>query len=157
MRGAGVNRSLFAQMFCCQPKSELVIGQRPPPRSPFTFHLSPFTFHLSPFTFHPSTRLKLAQGRPLTPPLSLMKLLDLILGRPLASSEDQQERVGPNAGVSVFGLDALSSAGYRPGPALTVLIPLGVACLGFGLPITLAVSALFPIFYFIYPQTIPAY
>src|SRR5258708_8242992 len=49
MRGAGVNRSLFAQMFCCQPKSELVIGQRPPPRSPFTFHLSPFTFHLSPF------------------------------------------------------------------------------------------------------------
>src|SRR5260370_33750152 len=124
-------------MFCCELKSELVIGQRPPPRSPFTFHLSPFTFHLSPFTFHLSpftfhlsTRLKLAQGRPLTPPLSLMKLLDLILGRPLASSEDQQERVGPNAGVSGFGRDALSSAGDGPEAARTGVVPLGVAYLG---------------------------
>src|SRR5260221_10147368 len=52
IREAVVNRSLFANKFCCQLKSELVIVQRPPPPSPFTFHLSPFTFHLSPFTFH---------------------------------------------------------------------------------------------------------
>src|SRR5258708_8242993 len=116
MRGAGVNRSLFAQMFCCQLKSELVIGQRPPPRSPFTFHLSPFTFH-------PSTRLKLAQGRPLTPPLSLMKLLDLILGRPLASSEDQQERVGPNSAISEFDLHPRLSPCSYPKPAPPLLIP----------------------------------
>ena len=61
-----------------------------------------------------------------------MKFLDLILGRPLASSEDQQERVGPIAGVSVFGLDALSSAAYGPEAALTVLIPLGAIGLGLG-------------------------
>jgi hypothetical protein len=35
-------------------------------------------------------------------------MLDLILGRPLASEEDKGERVGPLAGVSVFGLDAFS-------------------------------------------------
>jgi hypothetical protein len=34
-----------------------------------------------------------------------MAWFDLILGRPLASSEDKEERIGPLAGVSVFGLD----------------------------------------------------
>ena len=69
-----------------------------------------------------------------------MKLLDLILRHALASSEDRQERVGPIAGVSVFGLDALSSAAYGPEAALTVLIPLGAVGIGFKLPITIAVS-----------------
>jgi amino acid transporter len=86
-----------------------------------------------------------------------MKLLDFIFGRPLASSEDQQERVGPIAGISVFGLDALSSAAYGPEAALTVLIPLGVSGLGFDLPMTLAVSAILAIVYFSYRQTIAAY
>jgi len=86
-----------------------------------------------------------------------MKLLDLILGRPLASCEDQQERIGPIAGVSVFGLDALSSAAYGPEAALTVLIPLGAAGLGFGLPITIAVSVILAIVYVSYRQTIAAY
>jgi len=86
-----------------------------------------------------------------------MKLLDLILGRPLASSEDQQERVGSISGVSVFGLDALSSAAYGPEAALTVLIPLGAAGLVFGLPITIAVSVILAIVYVSYRQTIAAY
>jgi hypothetical protein len=41
-----------------------------------------------------------------------MAMLDFILGRHLASDEDKDERVGPLAGVSVFGLDALSSAAF---------------------------------------------
>jgi amino acid transporter len=86
-----------------------------------------------------------------------MALLDYILGRPLASSEDQQERIGPFAGVSVFGLDALSSAAYGPEAALTILIPLGVTGVVFGLPITAAVSAILVIVYFSYRQTIAAY
>jgi amino acid transporter len=86
-----------------------------------------------------------------------MALLDLILGRALSSSEDQNERVGSFAGVSVFGLDALSSAAYGPEAALTVLIPLGVAGLKFSLPITIAVSSILAIVYFSYRQTIAAY
>src|ERR1700732_217389 len=74
-----------------------------------------------------------------------MAMLDLILGRPLASEEDKDERVGPLAGISVFGLDALSSTAYGPEAALTVLIPLGVAGIGFSLPITVAVSAILTI------------
>jgi amino acid transporter len=86
-----------------------------------------------------------------------MALLDYVLGRPLASSEDQQERIGAFAGVSVFGLDALSSAAYGPEAALTILIPLGIAGAGFGIPITAAVSAILVIVYFSYRQTIAAY
>ena len=86
-----------------------------------------------------------------------MALLDYILGRPLASSEDQQERIGSFSGVSVFGLDALSSAAYGPEAALTILIPLGMAGAGFGIPITVAVSAILVIVYFSYRQTIAAY
>jgi amino acid transporter len=86
-----------------------------------------------------------------------MALLDYILGRSLASSEDQQERIGSFAGVSVFGLDALSSAAYGPEAALTILIPLGLAGVGLGIPITVAVSAILVIVYFSYRQTIAAY
>jgi amino acid transporter len=86
-----------------------------------------------------------------------MALLDYILGRPLASSEDQQERIGPFAGVSVFGLDALSSAAYGPEAALTILIPLGLAGVGLGTPITAAISVILLIVYFSYRQTIAAY
>ncbi len=86
-----------------------------------------------------------------------MALLDYILGRPLASSEDKQERIGSFSGVSVFGLDALSSAAYGPEAALTILIPLGMAGAGFGIPITVAVSAILVIVYFSYRQTIAAY
>jgi amino acid transporter len=86
-----------------------------------------------------------------------MSLLDFVFGRPLASDEDKDERVGPLAGVSVFGLDALSSAAYGPEAALTVLIPLGVAGIGFSLPITIAVSAILTVVYFSYRQTIAGY
>ncbi|MBV8586840.1 MAG: APC family permease [Verrucomicrobia bacterium] len=86
-----------------------------------------------------------------------MGILDYLLGRPLASSEDKEERVGWLAGISVFGLDALSSAAYGPEAALTALIPLGVAGLGYGFWITVAVSTILLIVYFSYRQTIVAY
>jgi amino acid transporter len=86
-----------------------------------------------------------------------MALLDLVLGRRLSSAEDKAERVGSFAGVSVFGLDALSSAAYGPEAALTILIPLGVAGLRLSLPITIAVSTILAIVYFSYRQTISAY
>jgi hypothetical protein len=51
-------------------------------------------------------------------------LVDLLLGRPLKSSEEIREKVGPAAGIAIFGLDALGSAAYGPEAALTVLIAL---------------------------------
>ena len=86
-----------------------------------------------------------------------MSLITKILGRPLASSEAGDQRIGPAAGVPTFGLDALSSAAYGPEAALTVLLPLGAAGLTFILPITLAIVILLGIVYISYRQTIAAY
>lgn len=52
-------------------------------------------------------------------------LLDFLLGRRLAGSESENERIAPWTGVSNLGLDALGSASYGPEAALTVLLPLG--------------------------------
>jgi hypothetical protein len=71
-----------------------------------------------------------------------LTLIDTILGRPLASDEEERQRLGAASGVGVFGLDALSSAAYGPEAALTVLIPLGALGAFYILPITAAVCIL---------------
>jgi amino acid transporter len=86
-----------------------------------------------------------------------MSILDILLGKPIASSEERAERVGPLAGVPIFGLDALSSAAYGPEAALTLLIPLGAAGIAYSLPITVSIVILLTIVYFSYRQTIEAY
>lgn len=86
-----------------------------------------------------------------------MTLIDTILGRPLASSEAGEQRLGTSTGVATFGLDALSSAAYGPEAALTVLLPLGAAGLTYIFPITVAIVVLLGILYFSYRQTIAAY
>jgi amino acid transporter len=86
-----------------------------------------------------------------------MSLINTILGRPLASNEVGEQRIGVAAGVPTFGLDALSSAAYGPEAALTILMPLGAAGLTFILPITVAIVALLGIVYASYRQTIAAY
>jgi hypothetical protein len=86
-----------------------------------------------------------------------MTVLDLLLGRPLASDEARAECVGPAAGIPIFGLDALSSAAYGPEAALTLLIPLGAAGIAYMVPISASIIVLLTIVYFSYRQTIQAY
>jgi len=83
--------------------------------------------------------------------------LNFLFGKPLASYEDKQEKIGPSAGVAVFGLDALSSAAYGPEAALTILTPLAAAGLVYITPITILILILLGIVYFSYRQTIAAY
>jgi amino acid transporter len=86
-----------------------------------------------------------------------MSLVDLLVGRPLKSSEERGEKLGPAAGIAVFGLDALSSAAYGPEAALTLLIPLGAAGIAYIIPISASIIILLLIVYFSYCQTIEAY
>ncbi len=86
-----------------------------------------------------------------------MSLINTIFGRPLASNEAGEQRIGTAAGVPTFGLDALSSAAYGPEAALTVLLPLGAAGLTLIFPITVAIVILLGIVYVSYRQTIAAY
>ena len=84
-------------------------------------------------------------------------VLNLLFGRPLATSEERAEHVGPIAGIPIFGLDALSSAAYGPEAALTLLIPLGLLGVHFIVPVSLAIVGLLFIVFFSYRQTIDAY
>ena len=84
-------------------------------------------------------------------------VLNLLLGRPLATSEERGESIGPVAGIPIFGLDALSSAAYGPEAALTLLIPLGLLGVKEIVPISAAILTLLVIVYFSYRQTIDAY
>jgi amino acid transporter len=86
-----------------------------------------------------------------------MSFLDLLLGKPLANWEERGERIGPIAGIPIFGLDALSSAAYGPEAALTILIPLGALGVAYLLPTSIAIIALLIIVFFSYRQTIDAY
>jgi amino acid transporter len=86
-----------------------------------------------------------------------MSLRNLLLGRPLASHEEGEQRVGPVAGIPMLGLDALSSAAYGPEAAMTLLIPLGAAGLGYIGPISTIIIILLLIVYVSYRQTIAAY
>lgn len=86
-----------------------------------------------------------------------MSFINLLLGKPLANWEEKGERIGPAAGIPIFGLDALSSAAYGPEAALTILIPLGALGVAYIVPISGAIILLLTIVFFSYRQTIEAY
>jgi amino acid transporter len=86
-----------------------------------------------------------------------MNISDLILGKPLQTSDERGEQVGPAAGIPIFGLDALSSAAYGPEAALSLLIPLGILGVQYIVPVSAAIITLLIIVYFSYLQTIAAY
>jgi amino acid transporter len=86
-----------------------------------------------------------------------MSILDVLLGRPLSSREEQGQRIAVAAGIAIFGLDALSSAAYGPEAALTVLRPIGALGAHYILPLSVGILGLLTIVYFSYRQTIEAY
>jgi amino acid transporter len=86
-----------------------------------------------------------------------MSLADILFGKPLATEEDEGERVGPVTGVSILGLDALASASYGPEALLTVLLPLGIAGVKYTSVLILIIIALLAIVAISYRQTIEAY
>src|SRR6266849_5922675 len=86
-----------------------------------------------------------------------MNILDVLVGKPIKTSDERAERIGPAQGIPIFGLDALSSAAYGPEAALSLLIPLGLLGVQYIVPISAAITALLIIVYFSYRQTIAAY
>ena len=86
-----------------------------------------------------------------------MNILDVVVGKPIKTSEERAEQIGPAQGIPIFGLDGLSSAAYGPEAALSLLIPLGVLGVRYIVPVSTAIIALLIIVYFSYRQTIAAY
>jgi amino acid transporter len=86
-----------------------------------------------------------------------MNILDVVVGKPIRTSDERAEQIGPAQGIPIFGLDALSSAAYGPEAALSLLIPLGLLGVRYIIPISAAIITLLVIVYFSYRQTIAAY
>ena len=86
-----------------------------------------------------------------------MNILDLVVGKPIKTSDERAEKIGPVQGIPIFGLDGLSSAAYGPEAALSLLIPLGLLGVRYIVPISAAIITLLVIVYFSYRQTIAAY
>jgi amino acid transporter len=86
-----------------------------------------------------------------------MNIIDVIVGKPLKTSDERAEQIGPAAGIPIFGLDALSSAAYGPEAALSLLLPLGLLGVRYILPISVAIITLLFIVFVSYLQTIAAY
>jgi amino acid transporter len=86
-----------------------------------------------------------------------MNILDVVVGKPIKTSDERAEQIGPAQGIPIFGLDALSSAAYGPEAALNLLIPLGLLGVRYLIPISVAIITLLVVVYFSYRQTIAAY
>ena len=86
-----------------------------------------------------------------------MSFMDTLLGKPIASGDAEEQKIGPVAAVPVLGLDGLASAAYGPEAAMTVLIPLGAAGLAFLSPLMGILLVLLAILYVSYRQTMAAY
>jgi amino acid transporter len=86
-----------------------------------------------------------------------MNILDVVVGKPIKSSDERAEQIGPAQGIPIFGLDGLSSAAYGPEAALSLLIPLGLVGVRYIVPVSAAIITLLVIVYFSYRQTIAAY
>jgi len=86
-----------------------------------------------------------------------MNILDVVVGKPIKTSDERAEQIGPAQGIPIFGLDGLSSAAYGPEAALSLLIPLGLLGVHYIVPISAAIIILLLIVYFSYRQTIAAY
>ncbi len=86
-----------------------------------------------------------------------MSIVDRLVGKPLATSEERAEHIGVAAGIPIFGLDALTSAAYGPEAAMTLLIPLGLGGVHYIVPVITAILILLVIVFFSYRQTIEAY
>jgi amino acid transporter len=82
----------------------------------------------------------------------------LFVGRPLASAEQEHQRLSKTIALAVFSSDAISSTAYATEEILHVLVPLAaLAALDYLIPISLVVVVLLTIVALSYRQTIFAY
>ncbi len=82
---------------------------------------------------------------------------NLLIGRPLRTSEISKEQITPVEGLSALSLDALTSVAYGPEAIIVVLALAGASALHLILPITVAIVVLLAILVFSYRQVIDAY
>lgn len=88
----------------------------------------------------------------------MMSLLrHLLIGYPLATSQEREERVGKLKALAIFASDNISSSAYATEEIMRVLILAGISALALTMPITLALITLIVIVALSYFQVIRAH
>ncbi len=88
---------------------------------------------------------------------SLQRVSRILIGRPLATSEEPHERLNIFTGLAVFASDNISSSAYATEEIMRVLVLAGAGVLALTMPITLAIVLVLAIVVISYQQTIRAY
>jgi amino acid transporter len=86
---------------------------------------------------------------------SLLKRV--LLGRPIATAEEMQERLSKKLALPVFSADAISSTAYATEEILLALVLAGAMALHYSIYVSLGVAGLLAIVALSYQQTVHAY
>ncbi|MFA5375124.1 MAG: APC family permease [Dehalococcoidia bacterium] len=81
----------------------------------------------------------------------------IVIGRPMETARDAQERLSKFKALAIFGSDAISSSAYATEAALVILVSAGNSALDTSLYISIAIVVLLAIVSFSYRQIIYAY
>ena len=81
----------------------------------------------------------------------------IMLGRPLATEQEIDERLSKKKALAIFSSDAISSSAYATEEIVRVLVLGGVAALAFSVPVAIAIAALLGIVAISYRQVCYAY
>lgn len=111
---------------------------------------------------HPSAQIEVTTAHEPAPPSGrfgrgYQRFKQLLIGRPIASSQAIHERLTKVKALAVLSSDALSSTAYATEEILLILALVGGAALGLSVPIAIAIVVLLGIVAFSYRQTIHAY
>jgi amino acid transporter len=87
----------------------------------------------------------------------LRRAKELLIGTPIPTANEAQERLTKIKALAVLSPDALSSVAYGTEAAMRILVLAGVGALSLTLPVSLAIALLLVIVATSYRQTIPAY
>src|SRR6266540_1365502 len=88
---------------------------------------------------------------------ALQRVSRVLIGRPLATSEEPHERLNIFTGLAVFASDNISSSAYATEEIMRVLVLAGAGVLALTMPITLVIVLVLAIVVISYQQTIRAY
>jgi amino acid transporter len=82
---------------------------------------------------------------------------EFLVGKPLPSEAEKDERLNKIRALPVFSSDAISSSAYATEEILIVMVMAGAVGLAYSIPIALAIAFLLAVVSFSYRQTVHAY
>jgi len=119
----------------------------PRPQAEYFRYAGPGIVRAKPKASAPATPL----GRP------YMRARHVLIGAPLATEQEVEERLPKKKALAILSSDAISSSAYASEEILNILVLAGVAALALTLPIAIAIAALLAIVAISYRQIGYAY